>query len=241
MVQSGTARYVDPLGQITAAGAAFLRSHFERATQTGSRSTATMSDAELSHELAQNWRWLEALNLAELAHQWQALGGPVTDLRTRASGTAFAFARASISMRSLLRYINRAIAAHTSLPPGNGNLLNTDTGTYLRQLIASNDPLITPIINEIKSRFPNDWRQFERGGRMAMFGDTTGAIGNKQPDIVEIDLAARRIAITDITQAYNDPRHHLKTALYMRVFESMFPGFTVVGSDYRRPGQSRDF
>lgn len=172
--------------------------------------------------------------------QRQPKGSEYFDYEGRARGSFKGFAN------RITRHFNRlARRGEIAAPPAvNHDVLGQNTETFIAKssLKAQWDGWGTRIAKQMEKirqsnpdylKDPRYKELLEFSDELAKFG--SGLTGDKRPDLVEVYPAQERIVVTDITQKFGDEFHAFKTRFYRELLQEMFPGFTVVGVEYKNP------
>jgi hypothetical protein len=174
--------------------------------------------------------WLEALVVAQARADW--LG--------RATRTDFVMANPNQTFHQVAARLLRAVSEGNTGHSLHDAILNWSVWDFVREMLAQNDPTLTPAYNALETHadpgIRQRWREFKlaaRDGNMAGF--FLGTVGSKRPDIVEVNLSGNAIHVVDASFAYNDPIHNFKSAFYRTVIERLINVGTVTATDYRAP------
>jgi hypothetical protein len=219
-------------GTLTAAGVGFIRGRFARARDGSGRQVAlsTLSDQAIMDMFPNQPAWLEALVVAQARADW--LG--------RATRTDFVMANPNQTFHQVAARLLRAVSEGNTGHSLHDAILNWSVWDFVREMLAQNDPTLTPAYNALETHadpgIRQRWREFKlaaRDGNMAGF--FLGTVGSKRPDIVEVNLSGNAIHVVDASFAYNDPIHNFKSAFYRTVIERLINVGTVTATDYRAP------
>jgi hypothetical protein len=223
-------------GGLTAAGLAYVRSHFgmqDVKTGMNPRRVADISDSEINQQFSHEWKWLEDVFKEEVKADWaerkreaEQRGVPFDDrldfplLEGRALNTIVKQLRDAA-----------AITGHTVDP----KVLSRKAADFIKDLVHQNDPTVTPAFQlceklAAEARERRKTQPPGRGKRPEDFADRwddflsdfgNGTIGSKKPDILEIMLTRDQIVISDPSLAYSDPIHNFKLAVYRAAVERL--------------------
>jgi hypothetical protein len=235
-------------GDLTAAGLAYVRSHYgQQDIKTGMnpRRVEDLSDAEINQQFSHEWKWLEDIFREEVTADWaekkreaEESGVPFNDKLD------FALLEGR-ALRTIVKPLQdaAAISGHTVNP----KVLSLNAGDFIKDLVRQNDPVVTPAF-ELCEKQAADAREKRKtaqptqGKRPEDFADRwddfladfgKGEIGTKKPDILEVMLTRDQIVVSDPSLAYSDPIHNFKLAVYRAVLERLINVQVVGATDIR--------
>lgn len=224
-LQSGT-------GDLTATGVEFIRARFERVRDSQGRRVelSTLDDQAIMDMFPNQPGWLEAIVVAQARADW--LG--------RATRTDFVMANSNQNFNQVAARLQRAVDAGSTGHTVHDSILGWSVWDFVREMLAQNDPTLTPAYNALEThanpQIRQRWREFKLSSHAGdMSGFFLGTVGSKRPDIVEVNLSGNAIHIVDASFAHSDPIHNFKSAFYRTVIERLINVTTVTSTDYRAP------
>ncbi|WP_266168801.1 DUF4157 domain-containing protein [Dyella subtropica] len=236
MAKKTTGTSADPLqsgvGDLTDRGVAFLRRKFRTVRNSEGKSVelATLTDAQIKEQYANQAHWVEAVVLAEVRGSW--LGRETT--------TDFVMSDPKQTLDDVAKKLGDAAMAGKTGHSLNTAILGWSVMDFVGEMLRQADPTLTPAYNACEnSTNPNVKRQWKEFKTSAAAGDMSGfflgRVGSKRPDVVEVMLSQNEIHITDATLAYENLIHNFKSAFYKTVIERLINVGTVTSTDYRAP------
>jgi hypothetical protein len=241
MAGARLSKQVGPLqtadGRLTAEGIAFIRRKYRTVTDNNRRfELARLTDDQIGEMFPRQWRWLEAIVVAEARADWVG----------RSTATEFVLANPNQTFHDIFGRLQRGVTEGNTGHTLNNSVLGQNVRCFVESLVNSGNPVLKPAYDlcenythpdpQIQSAFRKRWEEFKNSQKSGdMSGFFMGMVGDKKPDVVEVMLGQGEIHIYDASFAYGDPIHNFKSAFYRAVMESLINVNTVTATDYRSP------